>query len=204
MEHRVPKSLEFHTSVFLFWGFWRSGGLMLLGMALYKMGFFRLRRPLRFSFWSILLTLLVGLPLVAYGIHKNFASGWDVTYTFFTGGQFNYWGSIIVSFGWLGVVYWLGTATSWRGITRPLAAVGQTAFSNYILQTLICVTIFYGQGFGQFGHVERLGQILIVFAVWALQLVISPWWLRRFRFGPLEWLWRSLTYGKLQPFRCDT
>jgi uncharacterized protein len=202
-EHRIPKSLEFHTTVFLFWGFWRSGGLMLIGMALYKMGFFRLRRPLRFSFWSITLAVLVGLPLVGYGIYRNFASGWDVTYTFFLGGQYNYWGSIIVSFGWLGVVYWLGTATSWAGVTRPLAAVGQTAFSNYILQTLICTTIFYGHGFGYYGHVDRLGQILIVFGVWTVQLALSTWWMRRFRFGPLEWLWRSLTYCKLQPFRID-
>ena len=202
-EHRAPKSLEFHTGAFLFWGFWRSGGLMLIGMALYKLGFFRLRRPLLFSFWSIALAVLVGLPLVGYGIHRNFASGWDVTYTFFGGGQYNYWGSLIVSFGWLGVVYWLGTATSWGGITRPLAAVGQTAFSNYILQTLICTTIFYGYGFGYFGQVERLGQVMIVLGVWTVQLMISTWWLRRFRFGPLEWLWRSLTYGTMQPFRRD-
>ena len=200
-EHRAPKSLEFHTGVFLFWGFWRSGGLMLIGMMLYKLGFFRLRRPLRFSFWSITLAVSVGLPLVGYGIHRNFASGWDVTYTFFLGGQYNYWGSIIVSFGWLGVIYWLGTATSWDGLTRPLAAVGQMAFSNYILQTLICTTIFYGYGFGYFGHVERLGQVMVVLGVWTVQLIISTWWLRRFRFGPLEWLWRSLTYGKLQSFR---
>lgn len=199
--HRAPKALEMHTGAFLFWGFWRSGGLMFIGMALYKLGFFRLRRPLRFSFRSITLAVLVGLPLVGYGIHMNFASGWDVTYTFFLGGQYNYWGSIIVSFGWLGVIYGLGTATSWAGITRPLAAVGQTAFSNYIFQSLICTTIFYGYGFGYFGRVERLGQVMVVLGVWTVKLMISTWWLRRFRFGPLEWLWRSLTYGSMQPFR---
>jgi uncharacterized protein len=201
MGHRATKSLEFHTGIFFFWGFWRTGGLMLIGMALYKLGFFRLRRPLRFSFWAITFALVLGLPLVGYGIYRNFASGWDVTYTFFLGGQYNYWGSIIVSFGWLGVIYWLGTATSWGGISRPLAAVGQTAFSNYFLQTLICTTLFYGHGFGYFGHIERLGQVMVVLGVWTVQLVISTWWLRRFRFGPLEWLWRSLTYGTMQPFR---
>jgi uncharacterized protein len=201
MDHRVAKSLEFHTFVFLFWGFWRSGGLMLIGMALYKLGFFQLHRPLRFSFWAITLALLAGLPLVGYGIHRQFASGWDVTYTFFLGNQFNYWGSLFVSFGWLGLVYWLGAATSWGSLTRPLAAVGKTAFSNYILQTLICTTIFYGQGLGLFGRIDRLGQIQIVLGVWVIQLLGSTLWLRRFRFGPLEWLWRSLTYGKVQPFR---
>jgi uncharacterized protein len=75
------------------------------------------------------------------------------------------------------------------------------AFSNYLGQTVICTLLFYGHGLGWFGRVERTGQILIVAAVWALQLVVSPLWLRYFRFGPAEWLWRSLTYLKLQPFR---
>jgi uncharacterized protein len=73
------------------------------------------------------------------------------------------------------------------------------AFSNYIMQTLICSAIFYGNGFGLFGGVSRAHQILIVVAIWAIQLVISPWWLRRFRYGPLEWLWRSLTYWRRMP-----
>ena len=185
----------------LFWGFWRSGGLMLIGMALYKFGFFQLQRPLRFSFWAMTLALLGGIPLVGFGIYRQFASGWDVTYTFFLGSQFNYWGSLLISFGWLGVIYWVGTVTAWGGLTRPLAAVGKTAFSNYILQTLICTTIFYGHGLGLFGRIDRLGQILIVIGVWAFQLWGSTLWLHRFRFGPLEWLWRSLTYGQRQPFR---
>jgi uncharacterized protein len=86
-------------------------------------------------------------------------------------------------------------------LTSRLAAVGRTAFSNYIAQSLICTTLFYGQGFGLYGNVERVGQVLIVLAVWAGQIVVSPLWLRYFRFGPLEWLWRSATYRKLQSFR---
>jgi uncharacterized protein len=75
------------------------------------------------------------------------------------------------------------------------------AFTNYLMQTVICTTIFYGHGFGLYGSVERKYQILIVFAVWAFQLIVSPFWLRYFRFGPMEWLWRSLTYMKAQPMR---
>jgi uncharacterized protein len=74
------------------------------------------------------------------------------------------------------------------------------AFSNYILQTLICTTIFYGHGLGLFGSVDRVGQAAIVAAIWAVELTTSPLWLARFRFGPLEWLWRSLTYWRWQPF----
>jgi uncharacterized protein len=72
------------------------------------------------------------------------------------------------------------------------------------MQTVICTTIFYGHGLGLFGKVERTGQFAIVIAVWALELVWSPIWLARFRFGPLEWLWRSLTYWKLEPMRSTT
>ena len=101
--------------------------------------------------------------------------------------------------GWVGTVmlfcqHW---PESW--LHRSLASTGQMALTNYLMQTIICTTIFYGHGFGLFGSVERTGQILIVFAVWAVELLWSPWWLSRFRFGPFEWLWRSLTYMRLQP-----
>lgn len=73
------------------------------------------------------------------------------------------------------------------------------AFTHYILQTVIATLIFYGHGFEYYGRAERIHQILIVFGIWILQLAVSPLWLRRFRFVPMEWLWRSLTYLKFQP-----
>jgi len=115
--------------------------------------------------------------------------------------QVNYWGSILVALGWVGVVMLFCQRESGSILRRSLAATGQMALTNYLMQTVICTTIFYGHGFGLFGSVERTGQILIVFGVWAAQLLWSPWWLARFRFGPFEWLWRSLTYLKLQPMR---
>ena len=85
--------------------------------------------------------------------------------------------------------------------TRPLAAVGQMALTNYLLQSLICTTLFYGYGLGWFARLDRASLWAVVIGVWALQLMISPLWLARFRYGPAEWLWRSLTYWKLQPMR---
>ena len=119
----------------------------------------------------------------------------------FHGQQINYWASALVSLGYVGLVMLACQRGVLSGLRARLAAVGQMAFTNYLVQTIICTTIFYGHGFGLFGQVERWGQILIVFSVWALQLIVSPLWLRRFRFGPFEWLWRSLTYGARQPFR---
>jgi uncharacterized protein len=72
-------------------------------------------------------------------------------------------------------------------------------FTNYIMHTVICTTLVYGYGFGLFGKIERVRQFAIVLAIWALQLVVSPIWLKHFFFCPLEWLWRCLTYLQWEP-----
>ncbi len=137
--------------------------------------------------------------MILYGVARNFAENWEPLYDIPFGSQFNYWGSIVVSLGWVGLVMLVYRQSWLRLVTQALAAVGRMAFTNYLMQTLICTTIFYGYGFGLFGRVERVGQIGIVFGVWIFQLVVSPLWLRFFRFGPAEWLWRCLTYLKCPP-----
>ena len=87
------------------------------------------------------------------------------------------------------------------GLVHSLAAVGRTALTNYLFQTVVCTAIFYGHGLGFFGQVERIGQVGIVLGIWAVQLMISPLWLRWFRFGPIEWIWRCLTYMRFSPIR---
>ena len=82
-------------------------------------------------------------------------------------------------------------------ITNALAPVGQMAFTNYVAQSLIMTAIFYGgRGLGLYGEVNREALLAIVAAVWALQLIWSPLWLAKFRMGPLEWVWRRLSYGR--------
>jgi uncharacterized protein len=84
-------------------------------------------------------------------------------------------------------------------LLQRFAAVGRMALSNYLMHSIILTTVFYGYGLGLYGSISRFGQMGFVVAVIALQLLLSPWWLARYRFGPLEWLWRSLTYWKRQP-----
>ena len=198
---RSAAALGFETLIMLFWGGWRAGGLMLVGMALYKMGVFNATCSRRFYGALIAAALLIGFPLESYGVALDFASGWAVTWSFFHGKQFNYWPSVAVSLGYVGVVMLVCQSASLRPLTRPFAAVGQMALTNYLLHTVICTTIFYGHGLGYYGSVDRLGQIGVVVGVWVVQLVVSPLWLRRFRFGPAEWVWRSLTYGERPPLR---
>ena len=197
---RSAGAFEFETFLLIAWGLWRAGGLMLIGMALFKYGVFSAERPARFYAALIAAAVAVGLPLQAYGIALDFARGWPI-WSFFVGVQFIYWPGIAVSLGYVGVVMLACRRGTLHWLTRPLAAVGRTALTNYLLQTVLCTTIFYGHGLGWFGSVERAGQLGVVAAVWAVQLIASPLWLRRFRFGPAEWVWRSLTYGVRPPLR---
>lgn len=86
-------------------------------------------------------------------------------------------------------------------LTGRVAATGRMAFSNYLLTSVICTTIFYGYGLGWFGYLSRAQIYLVVPLVWALMLLWSKPWLAHFRYGPLEWLWRSLARGRFEPIR---
>lgn len=202
MESRIPGTVDMLSTAFLFWALWRAGGLMLVGMALYKWDVLTAKRSQRFYMGMIILGFGLGIPIVAYGLTQNFAQGWTLIYSKFgTGSLFNYWGSLLVSSGYIGVIMLISQRGIFAKAQDALAAVGRMALSNYLLHTLICTTLFFGHGFGLYGSVERTTQLLIVVAIWIVQLIVSPLWLRHFRFGPFEWLWRSLTYWQLQPMR---
>jgi uncharacterized protein len=204
MKYRVADSLEMQTVYFVLFTFCRVTGLILIGMALFKLDVFRarLRSP---DYWTmVFLAVCLGVPVTLFGTWRDFAAKWDVRYSFFYGMQFNYWASLLVSLGWVGVVMLACQSSQLTALTRRLASVGRMAFTNYVLQTVICTTIFYGHGLGLFGQVDRVEQFEIVLAIWAVQLALSPIWLRYFLFGPLEWLWRSLTYWQREPFRRDS
>jgi uncharacterized protein len=99
-----------------------------------------------------------------------------------------------------GLFLWLDPARP-GPLARPFAAAGQMALTNYLTQSVVLSFLFYGYGLGLFGRLGPAEAALIGAALYAAQLALSRAWLRRFRFGPAEWLWRSLTYGRLQPMR---
>jgi uncharacterized protein len=201
---RLPASLELQTVFFAYLVVWRVTGNMLLGMALFKLGILTGRRSLSFYVTLIAVALLIGLPVILYGVKRIGDENWDTLYLIFTGDQFNYWGSILMALGWIGLVMLACMNPGYRPITHSLAAVGRMALTNYLMQTLICTTLFYGHGFGLYGQVSRVGQFGIVIAIWIAQLILSTLWLRYFLFGPAEWLWRTLTFLRLPPFRRTT
>ncbi|RYC71602.1 DUF418 domain-containing protein [Spirosoma sordidisoli] len=90
---------------------------------------------------------------------------------------------------------------SWQRVVSPLAAVGKMALTNYILQSVIGTLLFYGYGLGLIGEIGTAMVLLLTIPVFLAQVLFSQFWLSRFHYGPLEWLWRSLTYLKPQPMQ---
>jgi uncharacterized protein len=201
MSERASNSSAMETVFLAAYTFWRVTGLMLIGMALFQLGVFSAASSPAAYRKMIAAAVVVGIPVTLYGTWRDFARGWEFLYSFFLGSQYNYWASLLISAGWIGSVMLMLKGNVLRPLTDRLAAIGRMAFSNYILQTLLCSVVFYGNGLGLFGKVSRVGQFAIVVAVWTVQLLVSPLWLRYFQFGPLEWVWRSLTYFTLEPFR---
>ncbi|HJN47412.1 MAG TPA: DUF418 domain-containing protein, partial [Acidobacteriota bacterium] len=194
---RVKVAVGTHTEAFIYWAFWRASGLMIVGMALFKIGFFSAELSDRIYKRCIGISFL-GLPILVYSVHQNFASAWSIERFFFSQ-VYNYFASLLVSLGYASAIMLICKYGLLTKVTSGLANVGRMALTNYLLHTIIATTIFYGHGLGYFGQVSRAGQILIVCGIWAFQIPFSAWWLKRFRFGPFEWLWRTLSYMKQQP-----
>ena len=201
MPYRAGEALGLQTEVFLVYFLWRAGGLMLVGMALYRLGVLSASRSSAFYRRTAVVGLAAGLPLAAAGIAYNVNAGFSVERSMFQGTLFNYVGSLGVFLGYLALVLLAVRSDRLPRLQRRLAATGRMALTNYIAQSVLCGLFFYGHGLGMFGRIGGVGQAVVVGVVWGVQLAWSLWWLRRFRFGPLEWLWRTLTYMRRQPFR---
>lgn len=104
-----------------------------------------------------------------------------------------------IAFGTIFVLLYL--REGWRRWLRHFAPVGRMALSNYLMQTAVCSAIFYGYGLGTGPGYGTVAWFIVWAALFSAQMALSRWWLARWRFGPMEWLWRTLTYGRLQPMR---
>lgn len=197
--HRAPLAFMSQTMAVAFFMLWRAGGVMLLGMALMKLGVFSASRSRRFYRRCILWGYGLGLPLAALSAWDLIRVNWTMPHTIQVSSHLNYYGSLAVALGHVGMVMLVCQSQALADLRRRLSAVGRMAFSNYILQTIVCTTIFFGYGLGLFGRLNRFPLMFFVVAIWLLQLWLSPWWLARFRYGPVEWLWRTLSYGRRQP-----
>ena len=180
---------------------WRVGALMLLGMALMKLGVLSGMRSTRFYKALTLVGYGAGLPLAILSAVLLEAHEFDPLFVARYGGIPNYFGSILVALGHIGAVMLVLKSGVLKALSDRFTAVGRMALSNYLAHSLVMTSLFYGYGLGLYAEVPRFLQQGFVVALVGLQLLASTWWLERFRFGPAEWLWRSLTYRQRQPMR---
>ena len=203
LKHRVPMVMAFQLQSTFAFIMWRVGGLMLIGMAMMKLGILSGQRDSAYYRKMMLIGYGLGLPIVLFSAYNLYAHEFHELYLFRVGMVPNYVGSVLVALGHIGAVMLLVKANAWAGLMKRFSAVGRMALTNYLMHSIILTTIFYGYGLGLYGEIPRLAQMAFVVMVVGLQLLISPLWLERYRFGPIEWLWRSLTYWKRQPMRRD-
>jgi len=175
-------------------------GMMLIGMGLYKLGVLQGTRSRLFYLRMALIGYGIGVPLNAFTTYAMISSHYEII-TIYMANMPHQLGRASVALGHAAVLLLLAREIRWRWLTSPLAAVGQTALSNYIATSIICALIFFTPGLGLIGQLQRYQLYFVVAGVWIFNLAWSPWWLRRYFFGPLEWCWRSLTYWRRQPMR---
>jgi len=197
MAQRVPAALENETVSFVTRLLWQMTGLMLMGMGLFKLGVLSAARSRAFYLRMATLGFGAGILLIALGLWRSYATKWDVLDFVLVSEQLHYWGNLFVALGWVALVMLL-CQRGWA--LRSVVAVGRMALTNYLLQSVICTTIFYGHGFGLFGRVDRAGQFAMVVGIWAFQLLASSVWLRYFAVGPVEWLTRWLVFKRRPGF----
>ncbi len=177
--------------------------MMLLGMAFMKSGVLTAQWSSA-SYWRMLITgwgigYLVNAFEIAHQVRNDFDVNSMLSSEFITYDL----GRIPLTLGHLAFIMLLIKGGWFRRAFRVLASVGQMALTNYLAHSVICLFVFTGAGLALYGQLERYQLYYVVVGIWAMQLAWSPWWLKRYRFGPAEWLWRSLTRWRRQPFRRD-
>jgi uncharacterized protein len=173
--------------------------MMLIGMGLFRLGVLSAQRG--YGVYAVLAVVGYGLgiPLAALVSVRQMDVEFDPS-------RIAAWvpaayqpERLAVALGHVGLVMLLCKAGMLPRGRAVLAAVGRMALTNYLMQTVLCTTLFYGYGMDLFGRLTRAGLLWVVAGVWVLELAWSPLWLRTFQFGPAEYVWRWLTYLKRPP-----
>ncbi len=184
---------------------WRFLSMFLLGAALVKLGLFDENgRRLRSTLYKI--GLGIGLPCeVAYALYVVYLYSSEIPQVVSAGlGQIHSVLALLLALGYIGAISMIIDSGRAACVTKALAATGRMALTNYIGHSVLASAIFYWWGFGLFESVSRPIQLLLACTIFIAQVGFSMVWIRFFRFGPLEWIWRTLTYFRLQPMRRDS
>lgn len=175
-------------------------GMFLLGLFAGKIDLFRrvkeLKRKLRIT---QIITLLLSIPALA-AIVWSYSKLDEVTFMYSLGNYFFvHFSGLTLSIFYIVSITLMLESQIWQRLLNPFRYVGQMALTNYLCQTFFGFIVFYG--FGLFGQVSLAKGLLYSISFYCVQLICSYFWLKKFQFGPFEWLWRAMTYGKVQKFR---
>ena len=199
--HRL-ESLRFGYSQFIYWAT-HVFGMFLLGLYAGRRKIFQnipahLLLFRKVMWWGLIVGLTCNLMFVSVAASPDrVASSY---YELATRGARTIGGPALCLF-YISAIVLLVQKRTWYERLYPFAAVGRMAMSNYLSQSVVCTLIFYGYGLGIYGHLGPAITLILSLVIYRLQISLSDWWLDRYRFGPAEWLWRSLTYGKFQPLK---
>lgn len=197
---RAPQTVEEQSKDLYRWDFLDVFAIMVFGMALMKLGVMTLRQPSRVYWLMVIAGYGIGLPVSLWETTLLISNDYDLLSRAATWPSYDL-GRVANATGHLGLLLLFCRSGRLKKLQENLAAVGRMALTNYVAQSVICITVFWGVGFRLYGDLERYELYYVVFAIWVFQLITSPIWLRYYKFGPIEWLWRSLTYMKMQPMR---
>jgi uncharacterized protein len=178
------------------WIFPRTIALFLLGILAWRTGVMqRQDQYLRFFLITSGIGIIVGGAITLASTAVAFANLGAF------GRTLSNLATVVLAMGYGALVLALVQLPVTGRVLKVFAPLGRMAFSNYIMQSVIFGFIFFGYGLGYFGRLGAAHALVIGISVYAMQVLFCTWWLARFRFGPLEWLWRTLMYGAKQPMR---
>ena len=187
---------------YLYYGGWDILVFMFLGMAFFKNGVLMGKASAKVYWGMFIIGLGLGLVLSYFRLMPLIDHQFNYfDYTKDTPFEFYEISRTFRAIGIFGLIMLLYKSGWFKWLFTLMRPVGQMAFTNYLMQSLLVGLFFYGVGLGYFGKLERHEIYYVVGATWLLEIVWSHIWLRYFRFGPLEWAWRSLTYWKKQPMK---
>ena len=201
--YKVQSEKSAHVHMYyVYFGLWDVLLFMFLGMALYKNGVLLGNAPSKLYWLLFIGGLGLGL-LLSYVSMEHIIQNKFSRFEFSKNVSFDHYqlARMLRSLGFFGFVMLLYKSGAFKWFFNLFRPVGQMAFTNYLMQSLIGAIFFYGCGLGYFGKLERYELYIYVAIVWTVEIIWSHIWLRHFRFGPLEWAWRSLTYWKKQPIK---
>ena len=196
-EYNLEKANEMIYFVVPFFLFLDALMMMVIGMALFKLGILDGGKDIKFYIRMMCIGFLIGISINAYEVLLITNSNMDIIETnpYF---RFTYhFGRLSMALGYLGLIILLIKKEKLESLRFRLACVGRMALTNYLMHSVIALFIFSGAGLGLLGKFSWSQLYLFVLLIWVLQLYLSPLWLKYFYFGPVEWLWRLLTYLKI-------